>query len=164
MSADKALLSYRERVAQERQRIKDFMQCQDGNVVEAWGKTRITRRFALGSTSQLHAWSSAGRKGVLYSITALEAQFDFKQGVTATVVLTKPDLEIVTRSLKVGRDPVHLGEDVFLAVDSVEPFVPTEDGQTCIRLIAYSGAGPEGVWPLGTVVGTKEEFNFTCAG
>lgn len=158
MKADPALPRYQEKVARERQRIQQYMLTVSMDERKAFSQTRTTRRIVFDKHTELLAWDVTSRK-VLYRLDVLRGSFDFREGVTASLVILSPD-GIVTRTLNVGRDPVYLGGDVFVSVDSVEPFVYGESGNASVRLIVYSGAGPKGLWAEGTVVGTEEERNY----
>lgn len=158
MKADPALPRYQGRVALEKKRIEQYMLSVSMDEQKAWKQTNTTRRFLVGANTELLAWNFTDRK-VLYGIEILRGNFSFKSGPMVTVVKTFPDFGVVTHALEVGSDPVHLGGDVFVSLDAVEPFVRGEDGKHCASLLVYSGAGPKGVWKAGTAIGTKEEFN-----
>ena len=163
MTAEKALLGYRERVVQEKQRIEQHMQGVSKAEQLAWSKTRTTRRHLVGNSERLLA-KRVNTLTFLYSLSVLRGSFDFSGGFTATVVRTTPDTEVVTQSFEVGRLPVHIGDDVFISVDHVEPFVGGGEDGAKVRLLTYSGAGLDGSWPDGTVIGTEAEFNKEAMG
>lgn len=150
-------MPYRERVWHERWRIKQHMLSLSASEQQAWSKTRTTRRLTIGNTNPLVVWSPSCKEP-LYTLAILQCRFDFKVGLIATLAKLDRYLNVI-QSFEVDRNPVHLGDDVFIALDTVEPF-EDDCGEVAIRLLAFSGAGPKGYWAEGTVVGTEQEFNL----
>lgn len=157
MKPEPALMGYRGRVAQEKQRIEQCMLLSSPEVQAAWATTKTTRRFNLSGSEEIHFWSNTNVGELLYTISVRSATFNFSRGVEVAALKDSKTLDRAMTHLTLSRVPTHIGKDVFVSLDGVEPFKET-DGKTCVSLLVYSGAAVEGDWTPGTVAGTKEEF------
>lgn len=156
MSDNKALLSYRGRVAQEKQRIQAFVEAQLPSFRTAWKSTKTVRRIAAGlsENNPLIVWDYKSHRkqaelelvNVMFSAEGLVAMFELRcsSGKSSRLI--------------VSRNPVQVYDlPVFLSLDTVEPLeVPT--GRR-INLILSASAGVDGYWPCGSAIGTEQEYN-----
>ena len=153
-----ALLSHKEKVAQERQRINRYMCAKDPLTVRNWLRGRTTRRIALKAEQELLVWRTQGE--VVCSVRIEKISASLECGfitLEVEVILQEGDkfqYGVITT------DPWNLAEDMFVYVDAVEPLGL---GEGYVNLIVRSGAGHEGVWPDGLAIGTLQEYNLQFA-
>ena len=155
MAEPKALLSYRERVVQERQRMASLMSTRPASEQAQWAKVKHTRRLSLTKDDNLLVWAQEPSRVCKGTIYLLNADFDLIKGLTVKLALT----HMKTSTYLIGTEPVHLRDDLFVALDALEPFTGGGDKPLEVRLLVFSGAGHEGLWPEGLAVGTTEEFH-----
>ena len=159
MASGTALLSYRGRVAQEKQRIAEYMGASTRDVRSFWEATRTTRRFALTTHDSALLWHNRKSKAAVRSLHVKSAEYKHSD-VVARITIANKDTLVVDRTVDVGRYPVMIEDGLFVSVDGVEPFVTDEKGMSYLCLIVHAVAAPNGEWPSGWVVGTQEEYDI----
>ena len=111
MAHSKALLGYQQRVAQDKQRIKNLMLEAPRGVQAAWAKTKTTTRFSIGHADRLAARDVTRPKEVLFELVLRDAKFNMEDGLTVELGQLDPASGEL-RCVSVGSKPRIVHDDV----------------------------------------------------